>query len=46
MGSTFEDLVARGLTVKTDLYFDKRFKSYDFCKKKYTALNARVASMC
>ena len=33
MGSSFEDLVARVLTVKTDLNFDAWFISYDFLKK-------------
>jgi hypothetical protein len=34
MGSSFEDLVVRGSTMKTDYNFDKWFKSYDFLKKK------------
>jgi hypothetical protein len=34
MGSSFEYIVARDLTVKTDCHFDKRFKSYDFSKKE------------
>ena len=34
MGSSFEDLVARSLTVKTDCNFDSRFRSYDFFKAK------------
>jgi hypothetical protein len=40
MGSSFEDLVARDPTVKTDRNFDKWFERYDFLKKwhdiKYT----------
>jgi hypothetical protein len=33
MGSSFEDLVARGPTVKIDSNFDKQFESYNFLTK-------------
>jgi hypothetical protein len=42
MGFTFEDLVVRGPTMKTDHNFDKWFKSYDFLKKNHMTLNARI----
>jgi hypothetical protein len=42
MGSSFEDLIARGLTVKTDCNFDTRFTSYDFLNFLLMKLNAHV----
>ena len=32
MGSSFEELVAKNLAMKTNLNFDASFKSYDFLK--------------
>lgn len=40
MGSSFEDLVTRDLTVKTDRNSDKQFKSYGFLKFSHLELNA------
>ena len=40
MGSSFEELAAGNLVVKTDLDFDVRFKSYSFLKIKKRKLNA------
>ena len=42
MGSSFEKLVARRLTVKTDRNFDSRFRSYDFFYKNKKINNREV----
>ena len=40
MRSSFEDLIARSQTVKTDRNFDIRFKSYGFFFSIHMKLNA------
>ena len=49
MGSSFEDLVARRLTVETDRNFDSRFRSYDFfykSKQKEITVRSNFLNTC